>query len=853
MKTCLIISYGPVPTPEFQTVEGGGMRAWGLAKGLLKNNVDVTVAVNNSFPQSIDKHDGVKLINWGLNDSFIMLVNSFDTVVMSYCMGDPSVFVVENISPKVQLLLDVYVPIYVEVSARDTDNMPREYAAYAQDIARHNKVLQRGDYFLCANEVQKIFYTGVLGSLGIINPLSYRQDRIRVVPFGIHRESTTASEDPYLSLGIQKSSKRVLWFGGLYPWFKIDDLLDAIEELSKEDSDFNFVIVGGRNPFNNNPDLLRQYEAALKFAEERKLRDKHIFFVDWVDYEKRINWYVHADFVISLNQPGEENVFAWRTRVMDYIWGDIISLTNGGDPLGDELVANGAAIKLHSLEKSSIVDAIQSIYAEKSVLQNAKKSLKKLKEKYYWDNVTAQLVPLVSQHELKYEYEQDFILTHDISTPSRDMGIAPIAAASQNIGIVSHVRKAKKLLSHARSKGIRRSAKLGYTIAKNQFARKTIRPRKFVFISHPIDHTGAPLVLLHIIDEVIEKYGARNVRVIAPYVEADILRKLRKKGVSVEKAAELNYRFAAAQLALEKDDFVLINTIAIYDCYREVVLNMLQHSRLKNAHWFIHEDEAQLKVVKGVIEEPHLRDKIGKLINEDRLLVFVPAKRVKKYYDKLFSTKKVSAVPLQLDVPKELQNIKTKNDFNSIDFLLTGAASDGRKGQLIVLSALQIFFLKYQSKNPSNYRDLSVHFISIGDDYVSTQVKSIGKAILGEKLHTYPAVPRNKALSIANSCNAVICSSLNETFGLYIAEGMLMGHIVLRNDSAGREEQLAEGENGYFIDSNDIHQMADIFEKILNKMTTSNSTLLSMSKASQQMMKPYTNNKYLNKFKIGGE
>lgn len=850
-KKCLVISYGPVPTPEFQTVEGGGMRAWGLAKGLLKNNVDTTVAVNNSFPQTISEYDGVKLINWGLDDSFIALINSFDTVIMSYCMGDPSTFVVDNISPKVQLLLDVYVPIYVEVSARDTDNMPREYAAYSQDIARHNKVLKRGDYFLCANEVQKIFYTGVLGSLGVVNPLSYRQDRIKIVPFGIHSEAQEITEDPYAALGISKKSKRVLWFGGLYPWFRIEELLKAVKELAQNDKDFTFTLVGGKNPFNNNPDLLRQYEIATKFATEQGLLNKQMFFVDWVDYAKRINWYGHADFVVSINQPGEENIFAWRTRVMDYIWGDIVAMTNGGDPLGDELLQAGAAIKLNSLDADSMVKTIESIYTKKSVLLDAKKALSNIKQKYLWEFITAPVAELIDSHELKYLFEQDFILTHDIEVGLPAEGGSSQHQTKQKGKLARNIQKSRKIVSYARQKGLKRSARLGASIVKNQLIRKTIKPRKFVFISHPIDHTGAPLVLLHIIDEAIEKFGARNIRIIAPIVDKDILKKLRLKGVSVEKAAEMSYRFAAAQLALSKDDFVLMNTVAVNDCYREVVLNMLDTGRLARAHWFIHEDEAQLKVVKGVIEEPHLRDKIGKLINEDKLLVFVPAKRVKKFYDKLFSTKKVSAVPLQLDVPVELQNTKTSNDFNKIDFLLTGAASDGRKGQLIVLSALQTYLLKYQSKNPSNYRDLSVHFISVGDDYVSSQVKSIGHAILGKKLHTYPALPRKEALSIANSCNAVICSSLNETFGLYIAEGMLMGHIVLRNDSAGREEQLAEGKNGYYIDSNDINQMADVFEKILNKKSTPNKALLSMSKTSQQMMEPYTNNKYISKFTIG--
>lgn len=848
-KSCLVISYGPVPTSQYQTVEGGGMRAWGLAKGLLSHGVNVTVAIHNSFPQEIDTFDGVTLTNWDLNDAFVEKLNSFDTVIMSYCMGDPSVFVVENIAPHVQLLLDVYVPIYVEVSARDTDDMPREYSAYAQDIVRHNKVLRRGDYFLCANKVQKIFYTGVLGSLGVINPLSYRQDRIRIVPFGIHRDPHKITEDPYKKLGISKNSKRVLWFGGLYPWFRVDDLLNAIDELSKSDKDFRFILVGGKNPFNNNPDLLRQYETAMKFAEEKGLLNKQFYFVDWVDYETRINWYSHADFVISINQPGEENIFAWRTRVMDYIWGDVVTLTNAGDPLGDELVDSGAAIKLNDLDKSTIVSAINQVYENIAILEKTKQALSRLKEKYYWDNVTEQLLPIIEKHELKYQFEQDFILTHDIEV-LENLSIPTAPHQSVRHSQLHHtLRKAKKIVSHAKNKGIKRSAKLAVSIAKNQLVRKTVKPRKFVFISHPIDHTGAPLVLLQIIDEVIEKFGAKNVRVIAPYVAPDILKRLHKKGVSVEKGAELSYRLAAAQLALGEDDFVLMNTVAIYDCYREVVLNMLHHARLKKAHWFIHEDAEQLRVVKGVIEEEHLRTKIGELINKDQLRLFVPARRVKKFYDELFETTKVQSVPLQLDVPSTLIRQKDEKDFERIKFLLTGASSDGRKGQLIVIAALQTFLLKYQAKNPNAYRDFEVHFISIGSDYVSNQVQSIGQAVLGDKLHTYPALPRKQALEIAETCNAVICSSLNETFGLYIAEGMLMGHIVLRNDSAGREEQLEEGKNGFYIDSNDINQMADVFEEVLSLKLTE-AKLLKMSRHSQKLMESYKDNSYLSFFEI---
>ncbi|HMS92670.1 MAG TPA: hypothetical protein PKC05_04230, partial [Candidatus Saccharibacteria bacterium] len=81
-KTCLVITYGPVPTSQYQTVEGGGMRVWGLAKGLKQNGVRVTVAVNNSFVQELDEFEGVKLVNWGLDEKFRDLINTYDSVII---------------------------------------------------------------------------------------------------------------------------------------------------------------------------------------------------------------------------------------------------------------------------------------------------------------------------------------------------------------------------------------------------------------------------------------------------------------------------------------------------------------------------------------------------------------------------------------------------------------------------------------------------------------------------------------------------------------------------------------------------------------------------------------------------
>src|SRR5690606_758828 len=105
--------------------EGGGLRCWGLAKGLLANNpkLDVTVAYNDSYKTKdfVNKFEGINLITWNM-DSIKGLVTSYHTIIVSYCMGDLSTIVADNILPTQQLILDCYVPIYVEVSARDSSD-----------------------------------------------------------------------------------------------------------------------------------------------------------------------------------------------------------------------------------------------------------------------------------------------------------------------------------------------------------------------------------------------------------------------------------------------------------------------------------------------------------------------------------------------------------------------------------------------------------------------------------------------------------------------------------------------------------------------------------------------------------
>jgi len=851
-KTCLIITYGPVPTPKYQTVEGGGMRAWGLAKGLTQNGIEVTVAVNGGYPQDLRIHEGVNLTNWNLDDEFKYLLNTFDSVIISYCMGDVSDFVAKNLEKHIQLILDVYVPIYVEVSARDSEDIDKEYSGYMQEIQRYNRVLKRGDFFLCANEVQKVFYTGVLSSLGIINPRSYREDRILIVPFGIDDKMQKSVNNPYTKLGITSKDFIVLWFGGLYPWFRVEEYLETILAL-KNNKEIKFVIVGSKNPFNSNEDFIRQHTKAYNFSKKHSLLNKNVFFVDWVDYNKRIDWYKHANIVVSLNQPGEENGFSWRTRVMDYVWGEMAIITNGGDPLSNELIENNAAIQLNELSSNELVSTIITLYKHPNQINEIKQNIKLLKTKYFWNSITKPVALIISKSGQLVPFKEEFEY-------SKALGINKDPYnGDQNYTSKGKLKKITstpfKIISKAggytRSHGIKSTFKYSFALLANR-AKPRIDSSKpnYIFISHPINNTGAPLVLMQVIEEFTKKYGPSRVRLVAPNITINNQQRLKKIGLRVSKAAgAFSDKIIRFQLALKPDDFVLINTIAIHENYRVFIFNELKKNRLKQVHWFIHEDEAQISLIAPQLLEKRNIDLISKLVNTGKLKIFVPSKRTQSEYNNLYKTNKVQVVPLRLDIEKRYKLKRQEKDYEKLNFLISGSPSDGRKGQLIAIAAFERYLEKYYLINPKKYRDFKLHLVSIGDDYISQQIKWIGNSALQKHVKFYPSIPYKEALDITAKCNVVICCSLNETFALYVAEGMYMGHVILRNDSSGIDEQLREGKNGYKIDHTNIDQFAKCIERLLNRNSNSNKNLQKMGKVSQEVIEPFTVNTYINKLK----
>jgi glycosyltransferase involved in cell wall biosynthesis len=392
------------------------------------------------------------------------------------------------------------------------------------------------------------------------------------------------------------------------------------------------------------------------------------------------------------------------------------------------------------------------------------------------------------------------------------------------------------LLAKAREAGFEQSLRLARD-AVHATIRRFSRDGEDVsiFLSPPMNNSGAPLVLMDVVEEFASRPG--SVRLLTPLIGPEMRERAEVCGISVERAAAvMGPTLVGLQLALRKDAFVLMNTVALARNYQEFILDSLRSGKLAHAYWYIHEDIDQLPGVAPFLLNPDFRSLVNRLVEQKLLTLLVPSRRAKAQYDALVGTDRTQLLPHKVTVDAKHAVSRPASDYASVKFLLSGKPTDGRKGHMIALAAFHDFMKSYYEANPDAYRPFTVTLVGMTDDFIGKQIRAIGSSVLGERLEGVPSVSHERALEITRTCNAVICCSLNEVFCMSVSEGMAMGHIVLRNDSGGMEEQLAEGVNGFRIDGRDIRQVARVLELVLNKQAMTDARLQAMGRASQEMI-----------------
>jgi glycosyltransferase involved in cell wall biosynthesis len=214
-------------------------------------------------------------------------------------------------------------------------------------VEAHNDLFRLGDFFICASEKQRDYWLGALTAAGRVNPYTYVADPtlrrlIDVVPFGlpdvppVHRQPVLKG----VVSGIGEEASVILWGGGLWDWLDPLTAIEAMPLVLKRAPQARLYFMGTRHP---NPAVppSRMAARAIERATELGLKDRFVFFNDWVPYSQRASYLREADIGISLHGDHIETRFAVRTRLMDYFWARLPMIVTGGDTLSDLVAMHG--------------------------------------------------------------------------------------------------------------------------------------------------------------------------------------------------------------------------------------------------------------------------------------------------------------------------------------------------------------------------------------------------------------------------------------------------------------------------------------------------------------------------------
>ena len=250
------------------------------------------------------------------------------------------------------LVVDLYCPFHLENLERrrlvDTDPTHRGFAASVDRRVLAEQVT-RGDFFLCASERQRDYWLGLLMGCGRLDAAEYQNDPsaealIAVVPFGLPATPPSRSGVGLKGRvpGIAPADRLVLWGGSIADWHDPVTPIRAVAALRDRHPAIRLAMPAGIP----NPDLppMAALARAREHAERLGILDRHVFFFDWVPYDARANVLLDAEIGVSAHHLSLETRYAWRTRLLDYIWAGLPMVCTRGDGLAARVEAEGLGL-----------------------------------------------------------------------------------------------------------------------------------------------------------------------------------------------------------------------------------------------------------------------------------------------------------------------------------------------------------------------------------------------------------------------------------------------------------------------------------------------------------------------------
>ncbi|MCC5603685.1 methyltransferase domain-containing protein [Nostoc favosum] len=368
---------------------GLGMRHWEIAKALASLGLKVTLATPHPIPSDLEG-ERFELYSALSQKQVLDIAQKYKFVMVQ---GDILLRYPTLEASDKKIIVDMVTPFHIE----DIEKGQKEFE-HGYSVIR--KCLLRGDYFLCGNEWQRVYWLGMLTSLGRINRQIRNENAafyslIDVAGFGISDEPPVKSH-PVLK-GVFSNIKHddfvIMWMGGIWDWLDPLTLIKGVHKAHQQDERIKLFFPAYRQS-NGNPSLMA--EKAKSLCVEIDALDKSVFFNEYpVPYEERGNYLLESDVGVVCQAANFETQISARTRVLDYIWAGLPILMNEGDEWCELVRKHDLGLVVSGSSVDEWKDAILKLASDSEARSIKTANIEKIKPQYYWKRLVEPIVKYV--------------------------------------------------------------------------------------------------------------------------------------------------------------------------------------------------------------------------------------------------------------------------------------------------------------------------------------------------------------------------------------------------------------------------------------------------------------------------
>ena len=381
-----------------ERMAGSGIRYWNLAR-VIGAKQPVTLATPNTV--TLDAPLGVTVVSYGGDDGdaaqgrrLAELIERHEIIVAQHI---PFLHTDDAVLSSRHLVIDLYAPWILEKLEYARIDPERGESDRKDDVTILNRLLQLGDFFLCASDRQRDFWLGALASSGRLSLAHAQADSamrtlIDIVGFGLPKgcphKTGPGPRETFTAIG--PDDPLILWNGGMWNWLDPLTAIRAVGLLASQFPSIRLVFMGTRSPGAQVAEM-SVIGAARQLADELNLLDRNVFFNDWVPFDERQNWLLEADATISLHVATLEARIAFRTRMLDNLWCAVPAVVTDGDVLAELVDSEGVGATVPPGDVGAVADALERVL-DSSRSRQMRANLSSVATRFTWEKVAAPLL-----------------------------------------------------------------------------------------------------------------------------------------------------------------------------------------------------------------------------------------------------------------------------------------------------------------------------------------------------------------------------------------------------------------------------------------------------------------------------